>query len=183
MQVYCNDGTESILWTSHSFDNPAFSWSHLTNQSRICSWKIVFFFRDRIHKQTLSGTVRREVMLKYILWENERVSSPKNWNSVINKLLTLMLFQTRKTFVHLRNTNLDNKVGNISCVTQLTQNSIRCLRPANTLQNGTRVMQRRLIVELTFFFFFFAHKKYSCSFIKLRLNPWCHMDYFTDLLT
>ncbi len=112
MQVYCNDGTESILWTSHSFDNPAFSWSHLTNQSRICSWKIVFFFRDRIHKQTLSGTVRREVMLKYILWENERVSSLKNLNSVINKLLTLMWFQTRKTFVHLRNTNLDNKVVN-----------------------------------------------------------------------
>ncbi len=30
---------------------------------------------------------------------------------------------------------------------------------------------------------FFAHKKYSCSFIKLRLNHWCHMDYFNDVLT
>ncbi len=29
---------------------------------------------------------------------------------------------------------------------------------------------------------FFAHKKYSRSFIKLRLNPWCHMDCFTDVL-
>ncbi len=29
---------------------------------------------------------------------------------------------------------------------------------------------------------FFAYKKYSRSFVKLRLNPWCHMDYFTDLL-
>ncbi len=26
------------------------------------------------------------------------------------------------------------------------------------------------------------HKNYSRSFIKLRLNPCCHMDYFTDLL-
>ncbi len=29
---------------------------------------------------------------------------------------------------------------------------------------------------------FFAHKKYSRSFVKLQLNPWCHMDYFNDLL-
>ncbi len=31
-------------------------------------------------------------------------------------------------------------------------------------------------------FVFFAHKKYSCRFIKLRLNHWCQMDYFNDLL-
>ncbi len=31
-------------------------------------------------------------------------------------------------------------------------------------------------------FVFFAHKKYSRSFVKLRLNPWCHMDYFNDVL-
>ncbi len=27
------------------------------------------------------------------------------------------------------------------------------------------------------------HKKYSRSFIKLRLSHWCHMDYFNDVLT
>ncbi len=32
-------------------------------------------------------------------------------------------------------------------------------------------------------FVFFAHKKYSCRFIKLQLNHWCHMDYFDDVLT
>ncbi len=31
--------------------------------------------------------------------------------------------------------------------------------------------------------FLFAHKKYSCSFITLRLNLWCHMDYFNNVLT
>ncbi len=31
-------------------------------------------------------------------------------------------------------------------------------------------------------FVFFAHKSYSRSFIKLRLNHWCHMDYYNDLL-
>ncbi len=30
---------------------------------------------------------------------------------------------------------------------------------------------------------YFAHKKYSRSFIKLRLNHWCHMNYFNDVLT
>ncbi len=28
---------------------------------------------------------------------------------------------------------------------------------------------------------FFAHNNYSCIFIKLRLNHWCHMDYFNDV--
>ncbi len=32
------------------------------------------------------------------------------------------------------------------------------------------------------YFYFLCIQKYSCSFVKLRLNPWCHMDYFTDLL-
>ncbi len=31
--------------------------------------------------------------------------------------------------------------------------------------------------------FFLAYKKYSCSFITLRINYWCHMDYFNDALT
>ncbi len=29
----------------------------------------------------------------------------------------------------------------------------------------------------------FTHKKYYRSFIKLRLNHWCHIDYFNDVLT
>ncbi len=29
---------------------------------------------------------------------------------------------------------------------------------------------------------FFVHKNYYRSFIKLRLNHRCHMDYFTDVL-
>ncbi len=31
--------------------------------------------------------------------------------------------------------------------------------------------------------FFFSHKKYYCSFIKLQLNHWCHMDCFNDAHT
>ncbi len=32
-------------------------------------------------------------------------------------------------------------------------------------------------------FVFFTHKVCSHSFITLRLNHWCHMDYFNDVLT
>ncbi len=32
-------------------------------------------------------------------------------------------------------------------------------------------------------FVFFAHRKYSCSFIKLRLLHWRDMDYFNNILT
>ncbi len=28
-----------------------------------------------------------------------------------------------------------------------------------------------------------AHKKYSHSFVKSRMNPWCHMDYCTIVLS
>ncbi len=33
------------------------------------------------------------------------------------------------------------------------------------------------------YFCFLCAQKYSCSFIKLRLNHWCHMDYFNNVLT
>ncbi len=32
-------------------------------------------------------------------------------------------------------------------------------------------------------FVFFVHKSYSCSFIKLRLNQWCYVEYFINFLT
>ncbi len=31
-------------------------------------------------------------------------------------------------------------------------------------------------------FVFVAHKKYSRSFVKVKLNDWYHMDYFNDVL-
>ncbi len=51
----------------------------------------------------------------------------------------------------------------------------------DTLQNGAKVWSRgdELLNKVIVFF---VHKKYSRSFIKLRLNHWCHMDYFIDLL-
>ncbi len=48
---------------------------------------------------------------------------------------------------------------------------------------GTNKKIQQKLLNKVIIFVFFAHKKYSRSFIKLRLNPWCHMDYFNDVLT
>ncbi len=82
------------------------------------------------------------------------------------------------SFIYLRFDLNENSASGM----RLTEESVRSFHPADILQNGTRVTQRRLIWIKSFFFFSFAHKIYSCTFVKLRLNPWYHMDYFTDLL-
>ncbi len=43
--------------------------------------------------------------------------------------------------------------------------------------------EEKELMKKVVIFVFFAHKMYSRSFIKLRLNHWCHMDYFNDVLT
>ncbi len=43
--------------------------------------------------------------------------------------------------------------------------------------------EEKKLLNKVIFFVFFTHKMYSRSFIKLKLNHWCHMDYFTDVLT
>ncbi len=42
--------------------------------------------------------------------------------------------------------------------------------------------EKKLLNEVIIFVYF-AHKKSSCSFVKLWLNHWRHMDYFNDVLT
>ncbi len=48
-----------------------------------------------------------------------------------------------------------------------------------TLKTDTE--EKKLLNEVIIFVFF-ANKKYSSSFITLRLNHWCHMDYYNDVL-
>ncbi len=43
-------------------------------------------------------------------------------------------------------------------------------------------MEEKKLLNKVIIFVFFAHKKYSRSFIKLRLNHRCH-DYFNNVLT
>ncbi len=46
------------------------------------------------------------------------------------------------------------------------------------LVNGSRLTQERV----KFCFFLCSQKKYSSILIKLRLNHWCHIDYFIDVV-
>ncbi len=59
--------------------------------------------------------------------------------------------------------------------------SSMCIRRGTLYNGGGQSRERRNHWIKTFFFF--AYKKYSCSFVKLWLNHWCHMDYFNDVLT
>ncbi len=43
-------------------------------------------------------------------------------------------------------------------------------------RGGDKLFQKVII------YVFFVYKMYSRSFVKLQLNPWCQIDYFTDLL-
>ncbi len=67
-------------------------------------------------------------------------------------------------------------------VVQLTQNSIRSLRPADILENGATVTRRRIdeLLNKVIIFIFFAYKKCSRHFITFRLNHWWQMDYSDD---
>ncbi len=75
-----------------------------------------------------------------------------------------MLFQTCKTFAHAEH----------------KQRWLGWLR-SGVLENGGRLGEKTCWINYVIIVFF-AHKKHSRSFVKLPLNTWCHMDYFTDVL-
>ncbi len=117
-----------------------------------------------------------------------------------------MSFQTRKTFFHLQNTNyIRNKniyvnayvrmyVDTLSSDKSVNNiNSISTYGATNTeqhmsftyviLQNGAIGWRRGdELLNKVIIFVFFAHKKYFHGFVKLRLDHWCHMDYFNNFL-
>ncbi len=54
----------------------------------------------------------------------------------------------------------------------------------DTLQNGAIGWRRGYEwLNKVVIFVFFAHRKYSHRFVILRLNRWCHVDYFNDVFT
>ncbi len=57
-----------------------------------------------------------------------------------------------------------------------------CLHALWYSREWLRRLTRMKLLNKAIIFVFFAYKKYSCSFIKLRFNHWCHMDYFNNAL-
>ncbi len=82
----------------------------------------------------------------------------------ILSLITLILYQTRKTFVHLWNTNI---------FLMKSKSSLTLHRQQQNYQ-----IQGHVSLSL----YSLRTKIYSRSFtVKLRLNHWCHMDYFNQV--
>ncbi len=78
--------------------------------------------------------------------------------------------------------SLVNKLRRHIRVFWLTQNSIRCLRPSDIVQNGATPTPWRgdqMLNKVVIVVFF--KNKYSRSFITLRWNHWWQMDYFDDV--
>ncbi len=83
---------------------------------------------------------------------------------ILSLIISFMSFQTHRTFVHL-------------------QRAFRrgpCMR-RDTLVNACRLTRKRRHCSIKSYFCFLCAQKYSRSFIKLRLNHCCHMDYFNDV--
>ncbi len=56
-------------------------------------------------------------------------------------------------------------------------------RVSKTDKEEKKLLIRVFFLIYLFIYFLFAHKNYSRSFITLRLNLWCQMEYFNDVLT
>ncbi len=87
-----------------------------------------------------------------------------------------MSFQTRKTFVHLRNTKEDIFA---EIQTQCKWNIPRTRKVVDILLSWM-VLDSHTEEKNGCFL---CTKNYYCSFVKLRLNHWCHMDYFNNVVT
>ncbi len=99
-------------------------------------------------------------------------------NSILYWKRTLFWVSCATRIRFLRCLRFDLKKNNVSA-----WRSVRCLRSVDTLQNGAIGWHGGdELLNKVIIFVFFAYKKYSCNFVKLRLNPWCHMDYFNDIL-
>ncbi len=75
-----------------------------------------------------------------------------------------------------------------STIWVLRQNTGSCVRSFTRIwycherMSKTDKEENKLLIKVVIFVFI-GHKKYSRSFIKLRLNHCYHMDYFNDVLT
>ncbi len=122
------------------------------------------------------------------------------WHQWFNRNFTKL----REYFVHKENKNNDfiqQFVSSAALWSHVTFRSkhkrrkqhirVQCCRHrkayvvyvCDTLRNGaTGLREGDELLNKVVIFVVFAHKKYFRSSVKLQLNHWCHMDYFTDLL-
>ncbi len=79
-------------------------------------------------------------------------------------------------------TSLSASRFNVRTPAPVSAASHACVVVVSWWASKTGTEEKKLLNKVDIFVFF-VHKKYSHSFIQLRLNHWCHMDYFNDVLT
>ncbi len=89
------------------------------------------------------------------------------------KILSLITFTKLMRILFVRKENHNNLIYSTILLPEL---------PSSSNLESTPEPNQRNQCSLCSACVFFAHKKYSRSFVKLRLNHWCHMDYCTDVL-
>ncbi len=80
-------------------------------------------------------------------------------------------------------------VKKLQCIRVLCQKGGSCVSSTTCMSWCSRERmsktdtEEKKLLNNVFIFVFFTQKKYSCSFRKLWLNHWCHMDFFNNVFT
>ncbi len=132
-----------------------------------------------LHIQTeqcfdFKGLVHPKIQILSLITHPHVVSKPVRPSFIIGTQIKIFLMKS-ESFLTLHRQQ--------RCL--LNHNFMKIIIYVNTFC-AQRKQKLRLIQQFwnkVFIFVFFVHKKYSCRFVKLRLNHWWHMDYFTNILT
>ncbi len=110
-----------------------------------------------------------------------------------------------RTFVHLWNSNkvffhppIDSNTTDTFKAQKGSKDIVKIVHVTSVVPPSERLLHQQHRTDVSWYsrertsktdteekksFFLFAHKQYSCSFMKLRLNHWYHMNYLNDVLT
>ncbi len=153
------------------------------SNSNKCYFDFLFFKKSwkmylSLHKKNIKGLLlpKKKIVINYSpSCHSKPIRSPFTFENKLRYFWSILraLWPSKdsRDITTINIQKLSKEIGKIIHVTSGVQSKM-----ALRWRGGNELLNKVVI------FVFFAYKKYSRSFIKLRLNPWCHMDYFTDLL-
>ncbi len=97
------------------------------------------------------------------------------WHQWFNR----KLWHYEETFVSKENLNKKTTFNNLfSFVYSSPRKPQACFVVLSWIDTEEKKLFNKIVI-----FVYFAYKKFSCTFIKLMLNHWYHMDYFNYVIT
>ncbi len=101
-------------------------------------------------------------------WFNRKFTKLREYFSCTKKTKITTLFNNSSPLAPFRRVSTEHKQRLLYCVSSSTR--IRCFHSDHSVNN------------VSAFFCFLCAQKIFSYLHKLRMNHWCHMDYFNDLL-